>query len=281
VPYTAYQYCDGAERYEVNLLGSRLGALLSSQSFLFIGWAALNNSGVTHATSILLIIVPTVALVICAYAYRSVNASIRVIHCWRKRTYRLLKRVKDEPNEGPCRHYRLRRAPIDTLHRVGVDEFAVVVPVSFLVIWSAVLVSSIVRVTLEPLSIAAGWEVFDFSSRLLHHDAIDSVGILDELSAGSVPQSSSVSSSSGMPHSLSCSGVANLCRATWIISRKSMPSIRSGAMKARIGMNWYLTDQLRLMLNYSYSVQVPADDFLQTPNRKRSAQQSTYLAYVA
>jgi hypothetical protein len=140
----AYKHTCDAERYEVNLACIRLNALLSSQSFLFLGWAALNNALPDNQTRLLQVAAPAVALVICSIALLSLIASVKVIGRWQKHGRRLIEEDYNGTDDRIC-DFHIDRPANDLLHFMGVNVFTILVPIAFIVLWLVVLAYAVHR----------------------------------------------------------------------------------------------------------------------------------------
>lgn len=139
----AFKHYREEERYEVQLAGARLNALLSSQALLFTGWAILHGTTGQNAHRFVLIAIPAIALCICYFAYRSISAAVEIVHQWQLHGARLISEDRRDPQTEELRDLHLNRFPNDDFHRWGVDWFSLVVPIAFIILWILVLGYSI------------------------------------------------------------------------------------------------------------------------------------------
>jgi hypothetical protein len=138
-----FKHYRSEEQYEVQLAGSRLNALLSSQALLFTGWAILHGTTTHSAPKYVLISIPAIALCICYFAYRSIDAAVEIIHRWQLHGARLIAEDRRDPQTEQLRDLHLNRSPNDDFHRWGVDRFSLAVPGAFMILWSVILGYSI------------------------------------------------------------------------------------------------------------------------------------------
>lgn len=94
-------------QFESQMLSSRLGAYLSSQSFLIIAYASSMNAGWSKPGLFVLLVPFPMALlgiVLSMDALRSIRSSYWVIERWNERQNALLEQDRDLANYWPTQH---------------------------------------------------------------------------------------------------------------------------------------------------------------------------------